>query len=555
MSLRTRNLKNLGSRTFDALIVGGGINGAVSAAALCAQGLEVALIDRGDFAGVTSQESSNLAWGGIKYLETGELGLVRDLCRSRNRLLATYPASIREIRFFTTVEPKFRHHRATLYLGTWLYWLIGNCYTLSPRWLDTRTIAREVPEIDTEVGPGGFEYSDAHLVDNDARFVFGFIRAAIDRGSIVANYVESLGSQRDAGGQWQTRVRDVRSGRVFAVNSRLLINACGPTVEALNEMNGLRTRHRHIFSKGVHLIVDRIGDSTRVLTFFADDGRLFFVIPLGSKSCIGTTDTRVTDLPATVSSEDRRFILDNINRRLKLVKPLTERDIIAERCGVRPLVVDRGHSILNEADWTALSRKHAVEVDAAAQHISIFGGKITDCLNIGSEVIAAAQALGSLPRGKTNTWFGEPPEHERNAFLARARGMRLDDTAPQQPHEPASIRLWRRYGQGASTILDSIERDSKTSDAVIAGTEFSRAELEYIANQEMVVTLADFLRRRTDIALTTRPEQIASLPGLLEACRILFGTDARARFDEWRYQQSAVSAQSQAMNGTRPMHG
>ena len=79
MKLRESNLDKLGQRVFDALIVGGGINGAVSAAALAAQGAKVALIDQGDFAGFTSQESSNLAWGGIKYLEGFEFGLVRKL--------------------------------------------------------------------------------------------------------------------------------------------------------------------------------------------------------------------------------------------------------------------------------------------------------------------------------------------------------------------------------------------------------------------------------------------------------------------------------------------
>src|SRR4051812_9637974 len=87
VKLRESNLVKLGQREFDVLIVGGGINGAVSAAALSSQGAKVALIDRDDFAGFTSQESSNLVWGGIKYLESFEFLLVRKLCLSRNRLL------------------------------------------------------------------------------------------------------------------------------------------------------------------------------------------------------------------------------------------------------------------------------------------------------------------------------------------------------------------------------------------------------------------------------------------------------------------------------------
>src|SRR5262252_7599908 len=98
-SLRETNVEKLGALRFDVLVIGGGINGAVAAASLAARGARVGLIDRGDFAGFTSQSSSNLAWGGIKYLETLEVGLVRKLCRSRNRLLRAYPSIVQEIRF------------------------------------------------------------------------------------------------------------------------------------------------------------------------------------------------------------------------------------------------------------------------------------------------------------------------------------------------------------------------------------------------------------------------------------------------------------------------
>jgi len=161
-----------------------------------------------------------------------------------------------------------------------------------------------------------------------------------------------------------------------------------------------------------------------VLTFFADDGRLFFVIPLGNKSCLGTTDTRVDALPAVVTPDDRRFILDNVNKRLRLAKPLTEDDIIAERCGVRPLAVDTaGHA---GDSFLTLSRKHAVEVDSSRNHVSIFGGKLTDCLNVGEEIAEVVHDLGvALPFAGVR-WYGEPPAEERERFFHQARLMRLD---------------------------------------------------------------------------------------------------------------------------------
>ena len=107
--LRSNNIQRLRDGSFDVLIVGGGINGAVSAAALAAKGVRVALVDRGDFAGSTSQSSSNLAWGGIKYMESYEFGLVRGLCTARNRLIRHFPSTVKEIRFLTTINATFRH--------------------------------------------------------------------------------------------------------------------------------------------------------------------------------------------------------------------------------------------------------------------------------------------------------------------------------------------------------------------------------------------------------------------------------------------------------------
>jgi glycerol-3-phosphate dehydrogenase len=531
VKLRASNLDKLGQRVFDVLVIGGGINGAVSAAALSAQGAKVALIDRGDFAGFTSQESSNLVWGGIKYMETFEFALVRKLCLSRNRLLNAYPSSVREIRFFTTLAKNFRKGRFLLWLGTWLYWLIGNCFTKPPRLLSRLTIDRDEPVVRTDDSQGGVEYSDAYLVDNDARFVFNFVRSAINRGAIVSNYVESTGATRDASGVWSCTARDLIGGRDLTVRARLIINATGPYVDAHNQNTGIATEHKHVFSRGIHLIVEQVTRSRRVLTFFADDGRLFFVIPLGNKSCIGTTDTREEALPPHVLPEDRSFVLANINKRLRLDKPLSESDVIAERCGVRPLVVQRGKS--SGGDWTALSRKHEIEVDRAHGHISIFGGKLTDCLNVGEEITEFVHALGVALPYKGHRWYGEPPDEVRDEFFHQARLMDVDALTPKDSWEPISTRLWRRYGESALRLLEDIRADPTMAEVLIEGTEYLRGELYHAARREMITKLDDFLRRRSKIALIARTPTIREAPGLFEACRILFGDQAEAKFEEY----------------------
>jgi glycerol-3-phosphate dehydrogenase len=546
VKLRQSNIERLDVRDYDVLIVGGGINGAVSASSLTSRGAKVALIDRADFAGYTSQESSNLVWGGIKYLETYEFGLVRKLCVSRNRLLRAYPSNVREIRFMASLAKGFRKSRFLVWAGSLLYWFMGSFFTRRPRLLSTKAIKAREPDIDATRIAGGVEYSDAYLVDNDARFVFRFVREALDHGGICANYVEATGSTFD-GTMWTTTAKDLITGRELTIRSRVVVNACGPFVDERNARDAVTTDHTHLYSKGIHLITRRITASAehatagttgnadrRVLAFFASDGRLFFVIPLGARSCIGTTDTRVGALPPVVTEEDRHFVLDNINALMALEEPLTVDDIIAERCGVRPLVVDkRGGGKKDDGDWTSLSRKHAIDVDSAKKHISIYGGKLTDCINVGDEVASAVRELGVEYPYPKYRWYGEPSADVRAEFFHRAELMGLDAMTHPDSSERLSTRLWRRYQGAAQRLLEDIRIDPRMGELLIEGTEYIRAEIQHTARTEMVTKLEDFLRRRSKIALVAKTEVIRSAPGLMEACRIFFGDEAQARYDEY----------------------
>lgn len=530
MKQRSENIEQLKSLHLDVLILGGGINGAVAAAALAGKGVRVGLIDRNDFASGASSNSSNLAWGGIKYLESGELLLVSKLCRSRNHLMRHYPSSVREIRFFTTIRRGFRLPPFLVYLGALFYWAIGAFRTRPPRYLSRRTIAREEPVVAMDGVKGGLEYSDCYLPDNDARFVFRFIRSSLGAGCAAANYVEALASRR-VGEVWETRARDLLDGGEFAIRSSALINACGPYVDAYNRLIGMRTRHQHLFSKGIHLIVDRVTPNERVLTFFASDGRLFFVIPMGQRTCIGTTDTPVTSPQVEVSDTDRQFVLDNANAMLNLPRPLSRKDIIAERCGVRPLAVEKIDED-EQRDWLKLSRRHAIDCDQEQSFISIFGGKLTDCINVGEEVVARVAELGVTIPQRRRRWYGEPGLAEKQKFLRAAAELKLDEKARTLLGEPFSERIWRRYGQLAFELLDVVAREPELAlGKPVECIEYTRCELALMARSEMISRLDDFLRRRSKVSQVVPEETLVAEPGLRDLCNILFGTEAGQR--EW----------------------
>ena len=172
-------------------------------------------------------------------------------------------------------------------------------------------------------------------------------------------------------------------------------------------------------------------------------------------------------------------------------------------------------------------------MDAENNHISIFDGKLTDCINVGEEISDCVSRLGlhvSPPAGK---WYGEPDHRERAAYFERARELGLDEIAAQDTGEILSERLWRRYGANANEMLDAIEKNSALREPLIDNTGIRRCEIDYLAKHEMIVKLEDYLRRRSKIELLVSRPVLRQSAGLFEACEKLFGNDGKKRFDEY----------------------
>ncbi|MEL6198856.1 MAG: FAD-dependent oxidoreductase, partial [Pseudomonadota bacterium] len=220
-ALRNSMIEKLDDGDFEVFVAGAGINGAVSAAALSARGARVAIVDAGDFAGHTSSQSSNLAWGGIKYLENQEFSLVWNLCKSRNTLMQAYPSTVKEARFIAAVPNDFRWPRFVLFLGAVLYWFFGRFATRAPHYLTEAELTRREPVLRAEATNGGLEYSDCYLYDNDARFVFNFVRDAIDSNAVAANYVR-VADARFKDGRWHIDLVDEETGKAFSCREPVL---------------------------------------------------------------------------------------------------------------------------------------------------------------------------------------------------------------------------------------------------------------------------------------------------------------------------------------------
>ena len=188
-------------------------------------------------------------------------------------------------------------------------------------------------------------------------------------------------------------------------------------------------------------------------------------------------------------------------------------------------------------DWTKLSRKHEIDINQQKAYISIFGGKLTDCINIGEEVCEKVEQLGVSLQQKSRKWYGEPDQGILKEYLELSKSMNLDELTHSGSSEILSTRLWRRYGKRAFGLLEDIKKDSKMAEPLIEGTDYIKCELTEASEREMIVTLEDFLRRRSKLALVVKHEDLKNSHGLREACKILFDEDASERWEEYFGEQ------------------
>lgn len=486
---------------FDAVIIGAGINGAVSAAALSAAGLKVLLVDKGDFASFTSQQSSNLVWGGIKYLQSYEFGLVFKLCLARNHLMKNYPNQVREIGFLASIGPTAPFGRVLGTFGTLFYWGIGLFGTSMPQSFSRKKAKQLEPLL--RPSRKAVRYFDAYLPDTDARFVYDFIRHAKSQGASVRNYTELVGASHD--GTWELTLDS--AGQEQKIRTRAVVNCAGPFASQVSDLLDARTKAQLVLSKGVHLVLDRkITQNQEVLAFWDEEGRLFYVLPMGDRSMVGTTDTRVDDPHTELDKEDLVYVLRQINAQLDNLE-LTEKDVISWRSGVRPLVVESTGD--DQKDWHALSRKHIVETNSDRKVVSVLGGKLTDCLNVGQEMVAEFAKLGFQTK-KPKNWFGEGDQSRKLEFYQTVSQHCTDSQAAERIAEA----IWRRHGERGFDLIEGALTE------LIPGLGITAQEVKHIVGTEDVSNREDLLRRRLPVMMSRSEKELAEnseLQTLLES--------------------------------------
>ena len=489
---------------WDVVVIGGGATGIGVALDAATRGLDVLLLERGDFGEGTSSRSTKLVHGGVRYLQQGNVTLVRDALRERSLLRRNASHLVRDLRFVIPC----RHWPQRLFygLGLKLYDALargGGGFGRS-HGVGATELRRLLPTLRDGIASGGVVYHDGQF--DDARLLITMARTAWDHGGCLVNYLQATGLLKDRRGNVRgVQVRDVLSGVSREVAARSVINAAGPFGDDIRRMDDAETDPLLATSQGVHVVLPREffpGDVALIIPR-TRDGRVLFLIPWYGRVVVGTTDTAIPEpvREPLAQPQEIAFLLETAAEYLER-SPGTD-DVLSVFTGIRPLV--RGDRSSRTA---SLSRDHRVVV-ADSGLITITGGKWTTVRKMGEDGVDRAIRHAGLRAGPCRTAGlrlhgspdvpGEPPSRSRR---------QEDRYSGSRPYPP-----WETVYGGERPTVDALAAESPEAEKYLAnGLPFRGADVIWATRNEMAETVEDVLARRTRLLFLDARAAVAAAP-------------------------------------------
>jgi len=498
------------------LVIGGGINGAATFRDLALQGVNVTLIERGDYMSGASAASSHMIHGGIRYLENGEFRLVREAVQERNRLLKTAPHYVKPLQTtipifstfsgITAAPLRFLTHKQStttergallIKVGLVLYDSFSRDGGSVPRhqFHGRRKSLADQPALNPNLKYTATYYDAA--MNNPERLGLDVLLDGVVAGGRSANYVEAIGAAKSAEGAGGVLVRDRLSGEEFVLTADVIVNTTGPWTDLTNDALGTPSKFMG-GTKGSHIVLDNpellAATKGRELFFENDDGRIVLICPIKGRVLVGTTDVDADPRDPMIETDDDTEYFFKLVSQIFPGVVVNRSQIIFTYAGIRPLP--------RHDDETPgfVSRDYRIEKGSfgGSPLLSLVGGKWTTFRAFGEHMTNDVLALLKRERTTFTTTMaigggaGFPTsETARNAWIhAHATNVNRSRVA----------QLLTRYGTRATDVIAAI---SAGVDAPLRTTDlYTTAELGYLAQSESVVHLDDVLLRRTDLAFT-----------------------------------------------------
>lgn len=494
---RSGKLAEMEEEWFDVAVVGGGITGAGIALDAQQRGMKTALIEMQDFASGTSSRSTKLVHGGLRYLKQLEVKMVAEVGKERAIVYENGPHVTMPERMLLPLYKGGTFGRLSTSLGLRLYdFLAGVKRDERRRMLSPADTLALEPLLKKEGMRGGGSYVEYRT--DDARLTIEVLKKAAESGVKAVNYAKAERFLYDEKGKATgLLVRDLIGGGEYRIRARRIVNAAGPWVDALRELDRSKRGKTLRLTKGVHLVFDGVRFPLRQAIYFdTPDGRMVFAIPRNGKTYVGTTDTDYAGDTAQprATPEDRDYLLAACNGMFPSLR-LGARDVESSWAGLRPLIYEEGKSP------SEVSRRDEIFVSPSGL-VTIAGGKLTGYRKMAETVVdrlaASLRADGRGPFGPCATRklpisggdVGGSASFTQYARTAAAEGQAAGLNAD------AALRIACRYGSNAGAVFRRIarrqagERSAGLPDEVYG-------MLVYAIEEEMAAKPADFLIRRT----------------------------------------------------------
>jgi glycerol-3-phosphate dehydrogenase len=498
---RPSNILQLKTDEFDLLVIGGGITGAGIALDAAARGLKVALVEKKDFAWGTSSRSTKLIHGGLRYLKQLEFKLVHEVGTER----ATVHRNARHIvipeRMLLPIVDGGSLSKNMSAWALWIYdWLAGVDKNERKKMLSKSDAAKAEPLLRTDgLKAGGLYYE---YRTDDARLTIEVMKTAVEYGAVCINYAEVSAFDYDSNGKLEAaEIKDNVSNETFKIKAKTIVNAAGPWVDTLRQLDsdGVKGKRLHL-SKGVHIVVPRERLPLQQSVYFdvKGDKRMIFAIPRGKVTYLGTTDTnygKTIDTPEP-TAEDVNYILDAVNYMFP-TSALKPEEVQSSWSGLRPLIHQDGKSV------SELSRKDEIFI-ATSGLISIAGGKLTGYRKMAEKVVGkVCKMLNKNAACSTKNLRLSGGDFDSNADFDKFINLRCGHVKQISLNQEQLKEMAYRYGANIDLIIEkAYELHSTEQDPL---RRILKAELWYAVEFEQVLSLCDFLIRRSGRLYFDRP--------------------------------------------------
>ncbi|MFT4413978.1 glycerol-3-phosphate dehydrogenase/oxidase [Fredinandcohnia humi] len=493
---RENRLEEMSNKEFDLLVIGGGITGSGTALDAVTRGMKVGLVEMQDFAAGTSSRSTKLVHGGLRYLKQFEVKMVAEVGKERAIVYENGPHVTTPEWMLLPIHKGGTFGKFSTSIGLRVYdFLAGVKRSERRKMINADETLQKEPLIKKEGIKGGGYYVEYRT--DDSRLTIEVLKEAVKHGVDAVNYSKVVEFVYKEGKVIGIKVEDQLTGKIYTMSAKKIVNATGPWVDSLREMDNSKKGKSLHLTKGIHLVIDSTRFPLKQAVYFdTPDGRMVFAIPRDGKTYVGTTDTVYKEdiVNPRMTIDDREYVIKSINYMFPKVN-ITVEDIESSWTGLRPLIHEDGKGP------SEISRKDEIWTSESGL-VTIAGGKLTGYRKMAEMIVdlvtkqLASEGRGSYGQCRTKYLpisggdVGGSANFPKFIEEKTKVGMNLGLTKHEAKYQV------KQYGSNVDKLFEIVREnmDSSTNEKLPI---VILAQLIYSIDHEMTVKPIDFFVRRT----------------------------------------------------------